>query len=108
MRAQKAGGNRGMGRWCACILRGFSGPVAELAATGLTLASGQVDEQRWQVVASRYNRFLKASRHAFRRSLPLCVYGLFIRRSRMVRLSTDRFVAHWLHQGKLDNVPVAL
>jgi len=33
MQAQKNAGNRDLGRWCARILTGFSGPVAELAAT---------------------------------------------------------------------------
>ena len=69
-RHKKAPAIVGLGRWCACILRGFSGPVAELAATGLTVALEQADEQRWRGVASRYNRFRKASRHAFRRSIP--------------------------------------
>jgi hypothetical protein len=40
-----------LGRWCACILRGFSGPVAELAATGLTVAWGVPGAQSWPVVA---------------------------------------------------------
>jgi DNA-binding transcriptional regulator/RsmH inhibitor MraZ len=100
MRAQKSAGSREVGRWCACILLGFSGPVAELAATGLTVALGQADEQRWLVVASRYNRFPKASRHTFRRSVPISVYGLFIQRGRMLRPLTARFVSHCLHQGK--------
>ena len=43
---------RGLGRWCACILRGFSGPVAELAATGLTVACGGRMRNRGQVVAA--------------------------------------------------------
>ncbi len=30
---KKAPAIMGLGRWCACILPGFSGPVAELAAT---------------------------------------------------------------------------
>jgi len=70
-RTQKSAGNRGLGRWCACILRGFSGPVAEWAATGLTVALWQADEQQWQVVASRYSRFHKISCRAFRRSVPV-------------------------------------
>ena len=44
---KKNAGKRGLGRWCACILRGFSGPVAELAATGLTVAWGRVAAQSW-------------------------------------------------------------
>jgi len=51
MQAQKNAGKRGLGRWCACILRGFSGPVAELAATGLTVAWGRAERNRGQLVA---------------------------------------------------------
>lgn len=50
MRTQKSAGNRDFGRWCACILRGFSGPVAELAATGLTVACEGRMRNRGQVV----------------------------------------------------------
>ena len=32
-------------------LAGFSGPIAELAATGLTVACGRVERNRGQVVA---------------------------------------------------------
>jgi hypothetical protein len=48
---KKNAGKRGLGRWCACILLGFSGPVAELAATGLTVAWGEGERNRGQVVA---------------------------------------------------------
>lgn len=51
MQAQKNAGKRGLGRWCACILRGFSGPVAGLAATGLTVAWRRIERNRGQVVA---------------------------------------------------------
>ena len=47
----KNAGKRGLGRWCACILPGFSGPVAELAATALKVASGGVGRNRGPVVA---------------------------------------------------------
>jgi hypothetical protein len=40
----KSAGKRELGRWCACILPGLSGPVAELAATDLTVAVGQADD----------------------------------------------------------------
>jgi len=48
---KKAPAIMGLGRWCACILPGFSGPVAELAATGLTVACGGRTRNRGQVVA---------------------------------------------------------
>lgn len=50
-RRKKCAGKRELGRCCACILRGFSGPVAELAATGLTVVWGVAGVQSWPVVA---------------------------------------------------------